>query len=120
MRFRRRTISVAFAAALAALPLSTAEAQSTQPAQYYPPCSPFPLAWPFCAVGAVLGVVATIVTLPFWALAGAPPPYYGGYYGPPYYPPPYYPPGYYAPPYSYGPSAPSSVPGNPTGARGPG
>ena len=131
MRIRRTAISAAFAAGLAALPLSTAEAQSTQPAQpaqpeqYYPPCSPFPLAWPFCAVGAVLGAVATIVTLPFWALTGAPPPYYGGYYGPPYYPPPYYPPpyyppGYYAPPYSYGPSAPSSVPGNPAGARGPG
>ncbi|MBV8095402.1 MAG: hypothetical protein JO110_19670, partial [Acetobacteraceae bacterium] len=79
MRIRRTTISAAFAAALAALPLSTAEAQSTQSAQpapsaqYYPPCSPFPLAWPFCAVGAVLGTVAAIVTLPFWALAGAPP-----------------------------------------------
>jgi hypothetical protein len=98
MRIRRITISVAFAAGLAALPLSTAEAQ------YYPPCSPFPLFWPFCAVGVVVGTAAMIVTAPVRALTGAPPYYYGGYYGPPYYPPPaYYGPGYSAPPYYYGP-----------------
>jgi hypothetical protein len=37
MRIRRITISAAFAAGLATLPLSAANAQ------YYPPCSPFPL-----------------------------------------------------------------------------
>ena len=95
MRIRRTIISAAFAAGLAALPLSTAEAQ-----YYYPPCSPFPLAWPFCVAGAVVGTAAAIVTLPFRALAG--PPYYAGYYGPPYYPPPYSaPPGYYGPPPNY-------------------
>ena len=56
-----------------------------------------------CAVGAVLGTAAMIITAPIRALAG-PPLYYGCYYGQPYYPPPaYYPPGYYAPPYNYGP-----------------
>ena len=85
----------AFAAGLAALPLATAEAQ------YYPPCSPFPLFWPFCLAGAIVGTAATIVTAPFVALT-APPYYYGYYYGRPYYaPPPYYAPGYYAPPYYY-------------------
>jgi hypothetical protein len=93
MRIRRTTISAAFAAGLAALPLSTAKAQ-----YYYPPCSPFPLAWPLCVAGAVVGTAAAIVTLPFRALTGAPPYYYGGFYGPPYYPPPDAP-GYYAPPY---------------------
>jgi hypothetical protein len=97
MRIRGTIISAAFAAALAVLPLSTAEAQ-----YYYPPCSPFPLAWPFCVAGAVVGTAAAIVTLPFRALT-VPPPYYGGYYGPPYYPPPNYAPGYYAPPYYSGP-----------------
>ena len=101
MRIRRIAISVAFAAGLAILPLSTVEAQSnppqSNPPQYYPPCSPFPLEWPFCVVGAVLGIAATIVTAPIWLLTGAPP---FGYYGPPYYPPPppyYPPPNYYAP-----------------------
>ncbi len=99
MRTRRIMSSVAFAAGLAALPLSAAEAQYYPP----PPCSPFPLFWPFCVVGAVVGVAATIVTAPFRALAGAPPFYYG-YSGPPYYPPPYYPPpAYSAPPNYYGP-----------------
>jgi hypothetical protein len=68
----------------------------------YPPCSPFPLFWPFCVAGAVVGTAAMIVTAPVRALTGAPP-YYYGYYGPPYYPPPaYYAPGYYGSPY-YGP-----------------
>ena len=93
MRIRQITISAAFAAGLAALPLSTAKAQ-----YYYPPCSPFPLIWPFCVVGAVVGTAAIIVTAPVRALTGAPP-YYYGYYGQPYYPPP----GYYAPPYYSGP-----------------
>ena len=92
MRIRRISVSAAFAAGLAALPLATAEAQ------YYPPCSPFPLFWPFCVAGAVVSTAAAIVTAPFWLLA--PPPYYYGrppppFYGPRYYPPPY---NYYGPP----------------------
>jgi hypothetical protein len=115
MRLSRIVISAAFAAGLAALPLSTAKAQGYQPPSY-PACSPFPLFWPFCIVGAVVVGAATLVTAPFWLLAGAPPPYFGYYGPPPYYPPPgyypppryfppqgYYPPGYYAP----GSSAPS-------------
>jgi hypothetical protein len=95
MRIRRIAVSAAFAAGLAALPLATAKAQ------YYPPCSPFPLFWPFCLAGAIVGTAATIVTAPFVALTA--PPYYYGYYRRPYYaPPPYYAPGYYAPRY-YGP-----------------
>ena len=77
MRIRRTAISAVFAAGLAAVPLSTAKAQ------YYPPCSPFPLFWPFCVVGAVVGTAATIVTAPVRALTG--PPYYYGYYGYPHY-----------------------------------
>ena len=97
MRIRRIVISAAFGAVLAALPVSIAEAQ------YYPPCPAFPLFWPFCVAGAVVGTAATIVTAPFSALTGATP-YYYGYYGQPYYPPPaYYPPRYYAPPNYYGP-----------------
>ncbi|MBV9859154.1 MAG: hypothetical protein JO038_03480 [Alphaproteobacteria bacterium] len=97
MRVRRIAISAMFAAGLAVLPLSTATAQ-----YYYPPCSPFPLFWPFCVAGAVVGTAATIVTAPVRALVG--PPYYYGYYPGPYYPapPPYYPPPGYPPPY-YGP-----------------
>ena len=98
MRLRRITIAGAFGVGLAALPLSIAKAQ------YYPVCSPFPLEWPFCAAGAVIGTAAMIVTAPIRALTGAPPFYYGGYYGQPYYPPPaYYASGYYVPPYNYGP-----------------
>jgi hypothetical protein len=96
MRIHRIAVSAAFAAGLTALPLATAEGQ------YYPPCSPFPLFWPFCVAGAIVGTAATIVAAPFVALTA--PPYYYGYYGRPYYPPPpYYAPGYYAPPYSYAP-----------------
>jgi hypothetical protein len=96
MHLRRIAVSAAFAAGLAALPLATAKAQ-----YYYPPlCSPFPLSWPFCIAGAVVGTAATIVTAPFVALTG--PPYYYGYYGRPYYaPPPYHappPPGSYTSP----------------------
>ena len=114
MRIHRILISFLFATWLAALPLSGTSAQSVQypqypqypqSGQYYPPCSPFPLFWPFCVVGAVVGTAATIVAAPFVALTGPPPPYfYGGYYGRPYYPPPPdYAAGYYPPPYSYGP-----------------
>ncbi len=103
MHIRRISISAAFGAWLVALPLSAATAQ------YYPPCSPFPLFWPFCVAGAVVGTAAAIISAPFLALAGVPP-YYYGYYRVPYYPPPgyyapgyyasgYYAPGYYAPPY---------------------
>ena len=98
MRIRRIAISAAFAAGLATLSISTAKAQ------YYPtPCSPFPLSWPFCVVGAVIGTAAMIVTAPVWAITGAPP-YYYSYYGQPYSLPPgystprHYPPQYYYPP----------------------
>jgi hypothetical protein len=75
---------------------SAAEAQV-----YYPPCSPFPLAWPFCAAGAIVGTAANIATAPVWLSAGAPPPFNPApYYAPPpayYAPPPPPPPYYYAP-----------------------
>jgi hypothetical protein len=91
MRIRRIAMSAVFAAALAALPYSAAQAQYYD----YAPCSS-PLAWPFCAAGAVVGAAATIATAPFWLLSGTPP---YGYYAPPYYPAPsYYAPAYYAPP----------------------
>jgi hypothetical protein len=48
----------------------------------YPACSsPFPLFWPFCVAGAVVGTAAMIVTAPFRAVPVA---------SPYYYPPPYY------------------------------
>ena len=96
MLLQRIAISALFAAALLALPLSAAKAQ-----YYGPPCNPFPLTWPFCLAGAVVGTAAAIATAPFRAVAGGP---YYGYYGQPYYPPPapYYPPRYYGPPYYYG------------------
>jgi hypothetical protein len=78
MRIRQIAVSAAFAAGLAAVPLATAKAQ-----YYYPPCSPFPLAWPFCIAGAAVSTAATIVTAPFVALSG--PPYYPYYYGYGYY-----------------------------------
>ncbi len=93
MRIRPITISAAFTVGLATLPLSIAKAQSYPPPTYPPPppsylpCSPFPLEWPFCAVGAILTTAAIIVTAPLRALTGAPPFYYG-YGPPPYYPPP--------------------------------
>jgi hypothetical protein len=83
MRIRRIAMSAAFAAGLAALPISAAKAQ------YYPPCSPFPLFWPFCVAGAIVGTAATIVTAPVAALTA--PSYSYGY--PYYYPSPYYYPG---------------------------
>jgi len=95
MRIRRIAILATFAAGLAALPISPLKAQYYPP----PPCSPFPLFWPFCVAGALVVTAATIVTAPFWALTGTPP-YYYGYYGQPY--DPYYPPP--APAYSPAPS----------------
>jgi len=91
MTIRRIALLVAFAAGLITPPLSGASAQ------YYAPCSPFPLAWPFCAAAAVVGTAGNIVTAPIWLTTGAPPPFYParGYYPPPYYAPP--------PPYYYGP-----------------
>lgn len=106
MRIRRMALSLVFVAGFAALPLSAARAQYYDP--YYAPCS-FPLAWPFCVAGAIVGTAATIATAPFWALAGVPPyGYYGPPYAPAYYPPPY---GTYAPPPA---AAPQAVPGPPT------
>ena len=82
-----RTILLALG--IAVMPLA-AEAQ-------YAPCPPNPLAWPFCAAGAVVVGAATIATAPFWILGGAPPYYRGyGYPVPAYYPPP--PPVFYPPP----------------------
>jgi len=113
MRVPRIAISAVFAAMLAALPISAAKAQ------YYAPCSPFPLAWPFCAAGAVVGTAATIATAPFWLLSGTRPYAYGyyayGYPAPPYYPAAsYYAPAYYAPPSStYAPPPPQAAPGQP-------
>jgi hypothetical protein len=95
MRIRRFAFPAAFAAGLVLAPFSTAEAQ----AYYYPPCSPFPLAWPFCAAGAIVGTAANVVTAPIWIPAGAPPPFQPvpRYYAPPYYAPPPPPPYYYGP-----------------------
>ena len=98
MQIQRIAISVVFAAVIAALPLSAR-------AQYYPPCSPFPLFWPFCIAGAVVGTTAAIVTAPFRAVA-APPVYPYGVPYQPGYPPqpyPYQSPGYPPPPYGYPP-----------------
>jgi hypothetical protein len=78
----RIAISALFAAGLAALPISAANAQ------YYPYCSPFPLSWPFCIAGAAVGTAATIATAPFYAVAGGP--YYYHYGSPYYYGHPYY------------------------------
>jgi hypothetical protein len=93
MRIRRFAILAALVAGLSSGLCSAATAQ-----YYYPPCSPFPLAWPFCAAGAIVGTAANIATSPFWLLSGAPPPFYPArYYGPAYYPPPPPLPYYYGP-----------------------
>jgi hypothetical protein len=89
MRIRRVALLAAFAAGLAAAPVSIAKAQY----HYYPAYSPFPLTWPVCAAGAIVGTAADIATAPIWLLSGAPPPFYPPrYYAPTYYapPPPYY------------------------------
>ena len=77
MLIRRLTISALVAAAIAAVPRAPAHAQY---------CS-FPLEWPFCVAGAVVGTAATIATAPFRPYYYYP--YYPSYYG--YYPAYYYP-----------------------------
>jgi len=79
----RIATAAVFAAGLAALPLSGAEAD----------CS-FPLSWPFCIAGAAVNTAAVIATAPFYALSGG-----SYYYGYPYYyyGYPYYRAGYYYP-----------------------
>jgi hypothetical protein len=91
--------SMALAAAMAAgvIALSPAAAK----AQYYgPPCSPFPLTWPFCVAGAAVYTAGAIVTAPFRAVAPPPPPppaYYAPRPGPVAAPAP----AYYAPGWRY-------------------
>src|SRR6266404_1632213 len=80
MQIQRLVIATVFALGIAALPLSPAKAQ-----YYGPPCTPFPLTWPFCVAGAVVGTAAAVVSAPFRATAY---PYYYGYYPPRYYAPP--------------------------------
>jgi hypothetical protein len=94
MPLRRIAMSAAFAAGLVIAPLTSADAQ-----YYPPPCSPFPLFWPFCIAGAAVVGAVGIATLPVRALTPPPYPYYGRPYPPP--PPPYYRPGYYPPPPPY-------------------
>jgi hypothetical protein len=87
MFWKRTAISALVVAAIAAAPLSSAEAHRHG----------FPLFWPFVAGAAVVGTAAAVATAPFRAIAS---PYY---YAPPpayYYPPPA--PAYYAPGYYYG------------------
>jgi hypothetical protein len=94
MRIRRIVAPALLAAALAFAWYSGAKAQ------YYAPCSPFPLAWPFCVAGAIVGTAANIATAPFWLPTGAPPPFFYAprYYGAPmYYTPPPPLPYYYGP-----------------------
>ena len=68
MLIRRIVLLTALAVGVGTAPMSEASAQ------YYPPCSPFPLAWPFCVAGAIVGTAANIATAPIWLAAGAPPP----------------------------------------------
>jgi hypothetical protein len=76
MLMRRITFLASVVAGIAALPLSSANAQY---------CS-FPLEWPFCVAGAAVATAGAIATAPFRVVAGGP--YY--YYGQPYYAPAYY------------------------------
>ncbi|MGE5271424.1 MAG: hypothetical protein ACM3JG_17320 [Thiohalocapsa sp.] len=105
MQIQRIAMSAAFVAALVGAPLSAARAQYYAP----PPCA-FPLFWPVCIAGAIVGTAATVVSAPFRAAAA--PAYYGypgaypqpGPYPQPWPPqptPPYGPAGY-PPPYPYG------------------
>ena len=92
MHIRLIASSAALVAGLAALPLAPAKAQYYYyPPPAYHPQAPngcwFPLAWPFCAAGAVVGTAGAIATTPFRAVA--PQPYYYGYGAPYYYSPPY-------------------------------
>lgn len=98
MPIRRLASSAAFAASLAALPLSAANAQYYYGRPYYPPPAYrnpcwFPLFWPFCVAGAIVGTAGAVATAPF----RPPPPYYYPYYRPWYYPRPPYNYGYYGP-----------------------
>ena len=77
---RRALIAILFAIGFIALPLSAVNAQ------YYYPCNPFPLSWPFCIAGAAVGTAATVASIPF-AAATYPYYYYPNYY---YYRPAYY------------------------------
>ena len=70
MLIRRLMISALAATAIAATPRAPANAQY---------CS-FPLEWPFCVAGAVVGTAATIVTAPFRPYYYPYYPYYYGYY----------------------------------------
>ena len=69
MHINRTALFAAVAAGLALLPLAGAKAQYYGP----PPCSPFPLTWPFCVAGAAVYTAGAIVTAPFRALAPPPP-----------------------------------------------
>ena len=109
MKYRTLVVG-GLAVALAAAPSSSAWAQYARPYYYYSN----PLLWPFQAAAAIVVGAATLVTLPFRAIAAATTPY-PAYYGPPpyYYPPPaYYPPasGYYAPSGYYPPQQGSYAP----------
>jgi hypothetical protein len=70
MLIHRLMISVLAAAAIAVMPRAPANAQY---------CS-FPLEWPFCVAGAVVGTAATIATAPFRPYYYPYYPYYYGYY----------------------------------------
>ena len=103
MHICRIASSALFAAGLAALPLVPGRAQyyygpPPPPPAYGNPCW-FPLFWPFCVAGAIVGTAGVIVTAPFRPVP-PPPPWYYRYYGRPYYPPPGYAPGYYPPSYN--------------------
>jgi hypothetical protein len=90
MRNLRIAMPAVLAAGLAVLPLSGASAQYYGQPYYGPPCTPFPLTWPFCVAGAVVGTAAAVVSAPFRPYYYYPQRYYAP--PPPYYPPPYYPP----------------------------
>ena len=76
MLFKQIALSAAVVAGFAVAPLAGANAQAYGP----PPCSPFPLTWPFCVAGAAVYTAGAIVTAPFRALTPPPP---AAYYPPP-------------------------------------
>jgi hypothetical protein len=101
MGIKSAVLCVALAAGVAAVPLAGAKAQYYGP----PPCSPFPLTWPFCVAGAAVYTAGAIITAPFRAVAPPPPPP-PAYYAPrPAAAPAYYAPAaapaYYAPGWRY-------------------